>query len=132
MPTTSRPLASETILLVEDEEAVRKLALRILEAEGYAVLAAGTAEAAEQLSNEYPGEIHLLLTDVVMPGLSGPKLAQRLVRTRPKIRVLYTSGFTESWIRRQGVLDRQALLRKPFAPEALARKVREVLDTPSG
>jgi signal transduction histidine kinase/ActR/RegA family two-component response regulator len=123
---------SETVLLTEDEDAVRLLAKRVLTRSGYRVLAArGGAEALE-LAEQHEGEIHLLLTDVVMPGMSGRELAQRLLPLRPGIRLLFTSGYTEDAIVRHGVSGQEtAFLPKPFAPASLAQKVREVLDSPA-
>ncbi|MBI1940202.1 MAG: response regulator [Acidobacteria bacterium] len=122
---------SETILVVEDEEAVRSLVRRVLESKGYAVLTASTAEEAARLCEQQEGKISLLLTDVVMPGMSGRKLAHHLGFSRPEMKVLYMSGYTDNAIVHQGVLDPgTAFLQKPFTPDAVLRKVREVLDTP--
>jgi CheY-like chemotaxis protein len=128
-PETPPARGTETILLVEDARAVRALASRVLAAEGYSVLEAGDGAAAEVVAARHDGPIHLLLTDVVMPGLSGSQLAQRIAALRPAIRVLYMSGYTDDAIVHMDVLAKGiAFLEKPFAPEALARKVREVLD----
>jgi len=118
------PRGSETILLVEDEREVRALARDILLAHGYSVLdGAGALRIAER----YQGD--LILTDVVMPGLSGPELANRLTAVRPGMVVLYMSGYTDAAVVHHGVLDpRAAFLQKPMAPDALARKVRDLLD----
>ena len=122
---------SETILLVEDEIHVRELVAEVLEAAGYTVLVAADAAAALQLSHRHPGPIHLLLTDVVMPEMSGPELRQRLMDLRPKTRVLYMSGYTDEALGRHGVLEPGTfLLQKPFRIGALGQKVREVLDVP--
>lgn len=118
----------ETILLVEDEPMVRTLAQDILMLYGYAVLAA-TGEEAESLCREYEGTIELLLTDVVMPVISGRELAERLAPVRPQMKVLYMSGYTDNIIVHHGVLKPGiAFLQKPFTPEGLVRKVRAVLD----
>jgi hypothetical protein len=118
----------ESILLVEDEPLVRDLAAEILRDNGYTVLAAGPEEALA-VAEGHPSLIHLLLTDVVMPGVSGRVLAERLVRVRPQMKVVYMSGYTNDTIVRHGVLDEQTqLLLKPFLPDDLLRKVREVLD----
>jgi len=119
----------ETILLVEDEESVRKLAHRLLEAGGYRVLVAAGGEEAVKLCAEYEGTIHLLLTDLVMPQLSGRHVAHRSVLLRQGMKVLYMSGYTDDDVIRHGMLEPGvAFLQKPFNLEALLRKVREVLD----
>lgn len=122
---------TETILLVEDEDAVRRLARDVLEAAGYTVHEAPGGEQALDLSERLKDrEIHLLLTDVVMGGISGRELAERLKLKRPETRVLFMSGYTEDAIIRHGVYTAQAaFIGKPFSPAALAAKVREVLDT---
>jgi two-component system cell cycle sensor histidine kinase/response regulator CckA len=123
---------SETILLLEDEEAVKTLASEILQERGYTVLASASAEDALQISEQHKGTIHLLLTDVVMPQMSGRKVAELLAPRRPEIKVLYMSGYTDNAIVHHGILDAgTAFLQKPFTPETLARKVREVLDSAS-
>src|SRR2546422_11627134 len=122
---------SETILLVEDEHLVRLLARKVLERAGYRVLvAAGGAEALD-LAERYAGPIHLLLSDVVMPGMNGRELMRRLAQLRPDLRVLYMSGYADEAVAQHGVLDPgTAFLQKPFTPGGLADKVRGVLDTP--
>jgi PAS domain S-box-containing protein len=125
------PGGTETVLLVEDEQSIRVTTQAILEKLGYAVLTAESPEKALRLVTEYSGRIHLLLTDVVMPGMSGHDLAQQLLGTRPGIRCLYMSGYTASSIAHHGILDKDvAFLAKPFSRSDLARKVREVLDDP--
>jgi PAS domain S-box-containing protein len=120
---------SETVLLVEDETVVRELVRDILAAQGYRVLAAQDGVEALQVAGEHEGPIHLLVTDVVMPRLSGKALADQLRSGRPEMRVLYTSGYTDDAIVHHGVLDEGvAFLSKPFELEALAHKVRDVLD----
>jgi PAS domain S-box-containing protein len=120
---------SEVVLLVEDEDNIREPAIEMLEARGYQVLAAADARAALALAEGYPEVIHILVTDVVMPGLSGSQLAQRLLRQRPEIQVLYISGYPEDSIAHHGVLDAdQHFLQKPFAPGQFLERVREVLD----
>jgi PAS domain S-box-containing protein len=122
---------TETILLVEDEEAVRELARTVLSAQGYTILEADSPERAEVLAREHNGNIDLLLTDVVMPGTSGRELARRLTAGAPKLRVLFMSGYTDNVIAQGGVLEPGvSFLQKPFSPRALAAKVREVLDQP--
>jgi PAS domain S-box-containing protein len=123
---------SETILLVEDEDMVRELARHVLTQHGYIVLAARHGEEALQFGERHAEPIHLLLTDVIMPrGMSGRQLAERLASLRPEIRVLYMSGYTDDAIVHHGVLESGTnFLQKPFATDALAAKVRRVLDTP--
>ncbi len=123
------PRGRETVLLVEDAAAVRAVTRAVLERQGYTVLEAPNGEAALRLGAKHRGPIHLLLTDVVMPELSGRQLAEQLAALRPAMRVLYTSGYTDDAVFRHGVLEAGiAYLQKPFTPDALARKVREVLD----
>jgi CheY-like chemotaxis protein len=126
----SRPLGgSETILLVEDEKELRTLAVRGLEARGYKVLESASTEDALQMGARHDGPIHLLLTDVVMPGMSGRKVAEHLAALRPSMKVLYMSGYTDDSVFRNGVLELgTAFIQKPFTPSSLARKVRDVLD----
>jgi PAS domain S-box-containing protein len=121
---------SETILLVEDEEIVRKLACTILQKNGYKVLEAPNGEEALRIVQEQNGNpIHLLVTDVVMPGMSGRQLADRVERLRPEMKILYISGYTDNAIVHHGVLEKGIdYIQKPFTIEGLARKVREVLD----
>jgi PAS domain S-box-containing protein len=128
--TTTRP-ARETVLLVEDAKRVREVVREILEINGYAVLEAGEGAEAVTVSSRYPGPIDLLVTDVVMPQMSGRELAQRLAPLRPDMRILYMSGYTDDDIVRHGVLEAgMAFISKPFTPDALAIKLREVLDAP--
>ncbi|HEV8588928.1 MAG TPA: PAS domain S-box protein [Pyrinomonadaceae bacterium] len=120
---------SETILLVEDEEMLRKLARQTLKSHGYQIVEASNGNEAVSVSAQHQGAIHLLLTDVIMPGINGSELATRLVKTRPSLRVLFMSGYTDDAIVHQGVLDESAnFIQKPFTPDGLARRVREVLD----
>jgi two-component system cell cycle sensor histidine kinase/response regulator CckA len=121
----------ETILLVEDEPELRELTRTVLVARGYTVIEAGNAEEAERLASDRRdgGKIHLLLTDVIMPGVSGRELARRVLARQPSVRVLYMSGYTYNVIAENGTLERGvAFLQKPFTPSALVEKVREVLD----
>ena len=121
----------ETILLVEDEENLRRLARQSLETQGYSVIDAPDGAAAIKISQAHKGPIHLLLTDVIMPGMNGRELANQLSPTRPEMRVLYMSGYTENHIGHNGTLDEGiTLLQKPFTLPALKAKVREALDTP--
>jgi len=123
------PRGTETVLLVEDAAAVRAVTKQVLERQGYVVLEAPDGEAALRLAQQHRGPIHLLLTDVVMPRVSGRELAERLTQVRPDMRVLYASGYTDDSVVRHGILELgTAYLQKPFSPESLARKVRNVLD----
>jgi len=118
----------ETILFTEDEEQVRHLVCGILQRHGYEVLVAASAAEALLLCERHPGRIHLLLTDVVMPGMNGHELAHRVTGSRPETSVLYVSGYTGSVVVDHGVLEGAPFLAKPITPAALLRKVREVLD----
>ncbi len=120
---------NETILLAEDEQTLRTLTRNILESLGYKILEAGTGEDAFEISRQYSGRIDLILTDVVMPGMNGPALANHVIRYRPDVRVLYISGYTGQAVG-QGVLPAGSnFLPKPYTRESLARKVREALQT---
>jgi len=119
---------SETILVVEDDGGLRELARRLLHRQGYTVLLAANADEALGLI-EKEKAIDLLLTDVVMPGASGPELTRRIVELRPSMKVIYMSGYTEESIVRHGVLNPGiAFVHKPFTSETLGRKIREALD----
>ncbi|HEX7723669.1 MAG TPA: response regulator [Pyrinomonadaceae bacterium] len=119
----------ETILLVEDDEVVRKLVSEVLDNEGYRLLEAANGVAALSICARYEERIHLLLTDVIMPEMSGRDLADRLVPQHPEMKVLFMSGYTDDVIADHRVLDAgTAFIQKPFAPDVLARKVRDVLD----
>jgi CheY-like chemotaxis protein len=131
-PSTEAPQSSETILLVEDEVLVRGLERKLLEQRGYTVLEAESVGHALELARDHDGVIDLLLTDVVMPELSGRELAQRLTLVRPEMRILYTSGYAADAISHHGVLEPGiAFLPKPLTATSLAQKVREVLDMQS-
>jgi two-component system cell cycle sensor histidine kinase/response regulator CckA len=126
------PQGTETILLVEDDESMRKLTRRCLADYGYTVLDVQNGEAAIRTASQYVDRIHLLLTDVVMPGISGRLLAESLAVSRPEMRCLYMSGFTADLIAKHGVLEPQvALLEKPFTQDALLRRLRRMLDSPN-
>ncbi len=125
---TSRPVG-ETVLLVEDEAALRRMTRETLEGEGYRVLEADGPVEALAIGSTHPGPIEVMLTDVVMPGMNGRELASRLAAQRPGMRVVYTSGYPDDALGRQGVLDRDTpFLPKPFTREGLARRLREALD----
>jgi CheY-like chemotaxis protein len=130
LPTpVPRPRAgSQTVLVVDDAEGLRELAKRLLQRQGYTVLVAANAIEALALF-ERNGSIDLLLTDVVMPGVSGPELANQLVDRRPTLRVVYMSGYTDEAIVHHGILEPGViLLNKPLTSETLGRRVREALD----
>ena len=129
LPPAEALKGSETILLVEDEEPVRRLASEILQASGYTILEASGGLDALQVCETYSGGIQLMVTDVVMPGMSGRELADELSSVRSEMKVLYVSGYTEDAIGEYGVLEEGVnFLQKPFRPSDLARKVRDVLD----
>lgn len=120
---------TETILVVEDEAEVRRLARRTLEHQGYTIIEAGSGHEALALTEAFPGAINLLITDVVMPGMSGRALAEAIRTQRPTIPVLYVSGYTDEAVIGHGVaITSETFLQKPFTPEILARKVRMTLD----
>jgi CheY-like chemotaxis protein len=128
-PDEEAPRGSETILLVEDEEALREITREILEAAGYTVLEAAHGAAALHLSERHQGKISLLITDVVMPGLTGSELAVRLTAERADMKVLFMSGYTDDAVVLRGVLTKQMpFVQKPFTILQLARRVRAVLD----
>ncbi|MFL5561424.1 MAG: ATP-binding protein, partial [Gemmatimonadaceae bacterium] len=119
---------TETILLVEDEPALRQLAERALADAGYTVLSAESGESALAHARSHPGEIHLVVTDIVMPGMSGPVLVARLAAVRPAARILYVSGYADDTIANYRLDSSTAFLAKPFVPTTLLRKIRETLD----
>ncbi|MEY2447532.1 MAG: hypothetical protein QOH79_1008 [Acidimicrobiaceae bacterium] len=128
-PSVPREADGETVLLVEDEEIVREPTRRMLERNGYRVLAAANAEEALVLLHGHPGAIHLLLTDVVMPGRSGRDLSADVLEDRPETKVLFMSGYSQNVIAHQGVIEAGVyLIEKPFAADDLLRKVRDALD----
>jgi len=115
-------------MLVEDEAQVRDLTQRMLKQLGYSVLTAAKGDEALEISSNHAGEIALLVTDVVMPNMSGKQVADALVLTRPGLKVLFLSGYTDNTVGNHGVLDSNVnFLAKPFSRETLARKIREIL-----
>ena len=131
-PAALRAAASETLLLVEDEASVRELLRELLESAGYSVLEAARPSEALQFAQSHDAPIQLLITDVVMPEMTGPELAQRLCAIRPGLRLLFLSGYTEGVVADKGLLgDGAHFLQKPFTTDALEAKVREVLDGPA-
>ncbi len=128
-PEPTSPRGSETVLLVEDDEIVSRLVSHVLRKSGYQVLEAGDASEAIRLSAEHQGPIPLMITDVVMPRMGGRELATLLHQSRPAMRVLYMSGYTDDSVVRQGLLDPvTAFIQKPFTTQALERRVRDLLD----
>ena len=126
----ARESSSQTVLLVEDERAVRQLGRRILERSGYLVIEATSGIDALERSKNHEGPIHLMLTDVVMPEMGGRELVEHLSPLRPDMRVLYMSGYSDDTVIHQDVRASDiAFLQKPFEKKTLLRKVREVLDT---
>ena len=122
---------AETVLVVEDESSVRALAVRILRERGYEVLDASNGKEALRTVHEFLGEIHLVVTDVVMPEMSGKTLVSQIEVARPGIKALFVSGYTDNAIVHHGILDSNiAFLQKPFTADGLARKVREVINSP--
>ena len=123
---------TETILLVEDELGVRQLVREMLHRLGYQIHEANTGADALRIFAQHQNTIDLLLTDVIMPQMSGRELAERLKALRPLLKVLYISGYTDDMLAHHGVLESNVyLLQKPFAPDELAKKLREVLDAPT-
>jgi CheY-like chemotaxis protein len=128
-PPPSTTGGTETVLLVEDEEVVRRLARNVLASKGYTVLEASSGEAAISLGESHPARIDLVITDVVMPGMTGRELADRLNARLPGARLLYISGYAEEDVLGQDELESGLpFLSKPFSPDQLLRKVREALD----
>ncbi|HEY3787231.1 MAG TPA: response regulator, partial [Urbifossiella sp.] len=126
---TPAPRGSETILLAEDEVSVRRIARLGLEAQGYMVLEAHDGPEAVRLATTHPGRIHLLVTDLVMPGMSGKEVAEAVRAVHPNLKVLFASGYTDDAAVHHGIVTAtDAFLQKPFSPLTLARKVRSVLE----
>ncbi|MBA7626877.1 Sensor kinase CckA [subsurface metagenome] len=127
------PEGNETILFVEDEGLVRSFGVRVLERLGYNVIAASDGEEAINLASEHNGEIHLLLTDLVMPKIDGKELAKQLKAERPNVKVLYVSGYSSEITLQHGILSNETnFLQKPFSAADLAQKLREVIDETGG
>src|SRR5262249_44163353 len=123
---------SEKVLVIEDQEEVRTLAATVLRAYGYHVIEAASGAEALVLAQEHSSEIHLLLTDVILPGMNGKEVSERIRALNPRLKVLFMSGYTADIIARRGIPERDvAYLPKPFSPDSLAAKVREVLTDPS-
>ena len=117
------------MLLVEDEDIVRSLTRLVLQKNGYHVLEAGSGAEALRLCEQFTGPIHLMVTDVMMPKMTGRQLAERLAAPRPTMKVLYLSGYTDEAVVRHGALDLDMpFLQKPYSTDVLARRVRELLD----
>jgi CheY-like chemotaxis protein len=127
--TAAKRCNNETVLVVEDQDAVRRLTMSVLESLGYRVLNAADGEEALALEARHGGPIDLMLTDVVLPGMTGKQVAERLKVLRPETRALFTSGYPQDVIADHGLVDRDvAYIAKPYSPNDLAAKVREVLD----
>ena len=119
----------ETILLVEDDQAILKMTEKMLKQLGYQILTAQTPKEAINIAQKYTNNIHLLITDVVMPDMSGPELTERLLTIFPNIKVLFMSGYTANVIAHQGVLDEGVhFIQKPFSIKDLSTKVRSILE----
>jgi DNA-binding NtrC family response regulator len=132
-PPAKARRGSETILLVEDDEMVRNVVREALIREGYRLMDSADPLEAQGIAEKHRGRIHLLITDVVMPKVSGRELADAIVDRRPDTRVLFMSGYTDTAIVNSGILDREAaFLQKPFTPAALVQKVRDVLEGADG
>jgi len=128
--SSSKPKVSETVLVVDDEHEIREMISEYLQQSGYTVLHAQNGREALEIAHRYKGLIHLLITDVVMPELGGPELAEQVRRLRPRTKVLFTSGYLDGAVSDKSADQQAAVLQKPFALNVLASKVREVLDQP--
>jgi len=133
LSTESPRTGSETILLVEDDDAVRAVAERALLRFGYDVLSAARGEDALRIAEEHPSQIDLLLTDIMMPGMNGVEVAASVARARPGIQVFFMSGYADQDLVRQGLLEAGThFLQKPFTPQELAARIRGILDVHQG
>jgi CheY-like chemotaxis protein len=131
-PQPESAAGTETVMVAEDDDMVRALVRVTLESSGYEVLEAANGEAALRLCEEYPGAVDVLVTDMVMPGMGGRALADRLQLSRPELRVLYVSGYAESEVIDHGEPGpKTAFVQKPFTPEELALHVRALIDRPA-
>jgi CheY-like chemotaxis protein len=120
---------TETLLVVEDDDALREIATSVLRSAGYTVLAAASGAAALEIAAQHQGSLQLVLTDMVMPGMGGRELATRLTEIRPDIRIVYTSGYTDDAILRRHALEASDhFLSKPYTVVELTRRIRKVLD----
>ena len=116
------------IMVVEDEDALRSITCRILKRKGYSVLEASDGPTAITISDQHTGEIHLLLSDVIMPRMSGRELAERMRKVKPNLKVLYMSGYTDRYVSQEGILEQGAdFIQKPFTEDLLLAKVHEAL-----
>jgi two-component system, cell cycle sensor histidine kinase and response regulator CckA len=129
--SAAHPPATETVLIVENESAIRNLVQLALERHGYRILTAGSGADAIQASKNHSGPIHLLITDVVIPDMNGPEIAKQLAITRPGLCTLFMSGYMDDALSQHGLESGHIdFIQKPFSPRVLAQKVREILDRP--
>ena len=127
--TSAAPPPTETVLIVENEGAIRNLVQLALERHGYRILAAESGTDALRVAHDHQGHIHLLITDVVIPDMNGPEIARRLTQSRPGLKTLFMSGYMDDSLGDHGLSsERVDFLQKPFSPRVLASKVREILD----
>jgi DNA-binding response OmpR family regulator len=127
--TATKPFGNETVLVVEDAEGVRRLTRTVLESYGYHVIEAANGEEALSAEKRHPGEINILVTDVILPGMNGKALSEHLRVRRPKLKVIFMSGYPDEVISPRGIVERGvAYLSKPFSPDFLVARVRDVLE----
>jgi len=129
-PVVTPVPCTETVLVVDDEQGLRRVATRVLQRAGYTVLTAGSGEEALRVLERHDGPVHLVFTDMVMPGMSGRHLADQLAKIRPEVRVLFTSGYTDDVAMQRGLDQTTVLIGKPYTFEQLEHSVRDVLDQP--